>query len=204
MTAPELATFNRKIISNSATYSAWYAEHDAAAIHAGVTSITLRGNAAERVHIVDMKVLKNCTRPLSGAYFQGYTQGSGPTAKLAFDLDSPDPIPQQVAAGFVPLGVNFFDQEYVTLNPGETMTLAIAAFTDHYACRFRLQMIVATSLGTFSENLDNNGRPFVVTAKAAPVHGGRPYSGYQSAYAYTAPAGVPVGWEKINPATYPK
>ncbi len=204
MTAPELSAFNKNVVPNSSNYSAWYARNSAAAVHIGVTTVTLRGNEPESVHIADMKVLKDCTSPFDGAYFQGYGQGTGGTARVGFNLDSPDPIPQQVAIGFVPLGVNFFDQEYIALAPGETITLAIGAFTKHYACSFRLQMIVATSHGTFSENIDNHGKPFIVTAKAAPTQSDRPYSGYQSAYAYFAPNGVPVGWRQINPATYRK
>jgi hypothetical protein len=207
MTAAELATFNKGVVPNSSRYSAWYASHDGAAVSFGLTTVTLRGNMEESVHIADMKVLKNCGRPFTGTYFQGYTQGSGETTRIGFDLDSPDPIPQQMAItgnGLTPLGVNFFAQEYISLAPGETTTLAIGAFTTHYACSFRLQMIVATSHGAFSEVIDYHGQPFIVTARAASLHSNLPYSGYQSAYAYFASNGVPVGWEKVNPATYRK
>ena len=207
MTAGELAIFNNDIVGNSARYSAWYEGHDGAAVNFGVTTVTLRGNASEKVRIADMKVLKNCRSPFDGTYFQGYTQGSGDTVKVGFNLDAPDPIPQQMAItgnGLTPLGTNFFDQEYISLAPGETETLAIGAFTKHYACSFRLQMIIATPDGTFSENIDNHGKPFTVTARAAPAHGRFPYSGYQSAYAYLAPNGEPVGWARVTPGTYKK
>lgn len=207
MTSAELAAFNNNVVANSSAYSAWYARHDGAAVDFGITTVTLRGNARESVRIADMKVLKNCRSPFDGTYFQGYTQGSGDTIKIGFDLDSPDPIPQQMALtgrGLTPLGVNFFDQTYVALAPGENITLAIGAFTKHYACSFRLQMIVATSYGTFSENIDNHGQPFIVTARAAPTAAHLPYSGYKSAYAYLAPNGEPIGWGQINPDTYKK
>lgn len=207
MTAPQLAAFNNKIQIDSARYAAWSANHGGAALNFGVTSLTLRGNAPETVRIADMSVMKTCTRPYDGTYFQGYTQGSGQTVRIGFDLDAADPVPQQMGFtgdGLTPLGVNFFTAEYISLRPGETITLTVGAFTRHYSCSFSLRMLIATSAGTYYEDIDDHGRPFVVTAVAPPVVRNRPLSGYQAAYAYLAPNGEPTGWALVNPATYRK
>jgi hypothetical protein len=90
---------------------------------------------------------------------------------VAFDLDQPIPMPQSMARtsshGLVPLGRNYFRDHYVTLAPGKTVTLAVNIYTKRYACTFKIRMAVVTSEGTFKLDIDQNGRPFSITAKAA-------------------------------------
>jgi hypothetical protein len=205
MTKNQLQEFNTRDTMNSAAYEAWYRNIGASAIDFGVTGITLRGNYKTAVRIADMKVIKDCQAPLNGTYFQGYSQGEGDTVKIGFNLDAPDPIPQQLAItgnGLTPLGINYFDQEYISLAPGESITLTVGAFTKHYACHFRIQLMIATPDGTFTEDIDNHGEPFTVTARAAPNRQATPYSGYRAAYAYESRDGVPIGWAEVNPSTY--
>jgi hypothetical protein len=205
MTSNDLKQFNAKVVVNSSAFSSWYTDHDGAAVDFGVTTVTLRGNAREAVRVADMKVIKDCHRPFNGSFFQGYTQGDGDTVRIGIDLDSPEPVPQEMALtaarGLHPLGNSFFAVRTIELAPGETETLSIGAFTKHYACAFSLQIIVATSHGAFSQDINYRGRPFEVTAKAAPTDDGLPFSGYRTAYARIARNGNTPNWEQINPAT---
>jgi hypothetical protein len=202
MTPSELTSFNKAVVTNSRKYSRWFTSNEGAPVDFAVMSITLKGNSRQSVRIANMQVVKSCSNPFTGTYIGGYTQGTGAPVKIGFDLDSADPIPQQLGLGFTPLGINFFDQEYISLRLGKQITLSIGAFTNHYACHFRIYMTVATAHGAVKEEIGNHGSPFVVTAKAAPTRKTLPYSGYRSVYLYSATDGAIGGWKPINPARY--
>jgi hypothetical protein len=201
-----LANFNGRIVTDSTSYSTWFRQHKGAAVNFGITAITLRGNANETVRLADLRVDKSCHRPLAGAFFVGYTQGSGNTVRMGFNLDTPNPDPQTMALtaarGLFPLGENYFAGRTIQLSPGEMMTLSIGAFTKLYDCTFKFRLFVATSHGELYETIDDNGRPFQVTAMAPPSSPGHPLSGYEAAYALAPHNSAPARWERIDPSTY--
>jgi hypothetical protein len=206
MSAAELATFNRTVQLHSSENSSWFAAHNATAVDFGVTRFTLQGNSDESVRIADLRVVKDCAAPLDGTFFQGYSQGSGDTLKIGFDLDAPDPGAQALGyssgKGLFPTGDRYFDVKTVTLAPGEQETFLIGAFTKRSSCTFRIRVIVATRSGTFYQDIDQNGRPFRVTAQVPPVRAGTPLSGYRAAYAYLVPDNVNGSWQRVDPRTF--
>ncbi|MGH3629889.1 MAG: hypothetical protein ACRDRL_20925, partial [Sciscionella sp.] len=66
-----------------------------------------------------------------------------------------------------------------------------------HACRFTLQLIVTTSHGSFSENINYQGKPFELSAMAPATESNSPLSGYKTAYVDNG-----AGWTPIDPATY--
>ncbi|GHF50052.1 hypothetical protein FHX82_003841 [Amycolatopsis bartoniae] len=186
MTPAELARFNQEVSPSTRDWEGWYGDRGGAALGSGLTTITVRGNKDEQVRIVDLKVVKQCGPPFDGTFFQGYSQGTGDNVTIGFDLDQNDPSAQEMAftgaRGLFPTGDHFFDRHTVTLAPGEVETITVGAFTTQHSCTFRLQLMVATAEGSFTEDVTNAGKPFVVTAMAPPVTAGKPLSGYRQAY----------------------
>jgi hypothetical protein len=200
MNPSDLANFSASIFPNTKTFEPWYTSHQGSAIGFGFTTLTLRGNEKDQIRITGMNVIKSCRAPLNGTYFAGYSQGTADNIGIAFDLDAANPMSQDMAmaaTGITPLGTDFFAAHTVTLNHGETETLSVGAYTKKYACTFTLRMIVATSSGSFIENIDDNGKPFVVTAQINPINPDAKYSGYQAAY-----VDGPSGWAQVDPATH--
>jgi hypothetical protein len=191
----------KDIYRDSHRYESWFTEHKGAALGMGVITVALRGNADDKVQIVNVKVMKNCAKPYDGTYFRGYSQGSGDTVKVAFDLDSPSPVAQEMAwtstKGLFPTGNEFFSVRDFTLNPGETQTRVVGAYTKQYSCTFTLQLIVATPDGTFSEDISDGGKPFAVTAVAPS--GDKTLAGYHNVYVYNEG----ITWEAADPKTLP-
>ncbi|WLS43261.1 hypothetical protein Q3V37_17735 [Micromonospora profundi] len=207
MTEARLEEFNRARAEQSFDEGTWFPGQEAAAVNFGTMTLTLRGNADEQIRITEMRALKRCSEPLSGTYFRGYSQGSGDTLKIGFDMDDPNPVAQRLgysgSRGLFPTGESFFDMSVVTLEPGEKETLLIGAFTKRQSCTFTIRLVVSTSRGTFFQDIDQGGRPFRITAVAPAQHDGAPLSGYRRVYAYLVePDGTGGRWRSVDPATY--
>ena len=203
MTDEVARSFSDSIASQSDEFASWYAEHSGvAAIDAGFTNVTMRGAADEAVRVTGMEVVKDCGAPLDGTAMVGYTQGGGEDSiAVGFDLDSPAPIPQQMAdtiRGLVGTGNNYFAAKTVVVEPGEKLTLSLGAFTKRQSCTFTFRLLVATDDGTVTQDIDNNGKAFSVTAKAAPMNPEMPLSGYQAVYVQDDS----LVWQPVDPASY--
>ncbi len=203
MTGEEASSFTDSIASQSDGFASWYAEHGGvAAIDAGFTNVTVRGAADEAVRVTGMEVVKDCGGPLDGTAMVGYTQGGGEDSiAVGFDLDSPAPIPQQMAdttRGLVGTGINYFSAKTVVVEPGESLTLSLGAFTERQSCAFTFRLQVATDDGTVSQDIDDDGEPFAVTATAAATNPEAPLSGYRSAYVQDDS----LVWQPVEPASY--
>jgi trypsin-like peptidase len=200
LTPQEFAEFEE--VSASGGAASWFDVHGEVPVGFGSTKISVRGNAAEPVRIVDIKIRKNCQPPLDGTYFQSYTQGS-PTdnVMLGIDLDATETTVQELALtsgqGLIPVGEDYFSLKSIELAPGEKQDLLIGALTKKQSCSFSLQLVIATSSGQFTQDVDDNGKPFEVTAPAPAKAAGFGLSGYGAAY-----LGTSTGWIRVDPATY--
>ncbi|WP_086665812.1 hypothetical protein [Lentzea kentuckyensis] len=168
------------------SFGTWYQKHGGTALDYGFTNITVQGNDSKPVRITDMKIAKQCSAPLDGTFLKGYTQGGErETIKIAFDLDTPNPIPEQMTALEIVQGTgrNYFAVHTIELGPGEAEVLTVGAFTKRpQHCKFTLQLVVATANGTFVQDVDSTGKQFEVTGKAPAENEKTPYSGYQKLY----------------------
>jgi hypothetical protein len=130
--------------------------------------VSAEGNRAGLVRIVNIHVLKDCSRPLNGTFwFGGFLQGTLPAVDLAFNLDGVDP-PAQEAPKFYgdPLGADYFLQHEYDLKLGEPLALALSAQTSQYYCSFRFQLDLIVNGVATTEIIDSSGKPFQVSASA--------------------------------------
>jgi hypothetical protein len=203
MSDEELRAFNEETVLKSRNLAPWYTKHGGIPVDSGITVITLRGNSDETVRIVDLRAVKDCQEPFNGTYFQGYTQG-GPSEnlKLGIDLDSPDStlseLAYTMAKGLHPSGPNYFATNTVDLDPRERISITIAAFTKQYGCDFSLEMDVLTENGVVTQLIDDNGKPFRVTAFANSSEGDAPFARYEVVYAQDAE----YTWRQVDPESY--
>lgn len=200
MSRAELRDFGSETAPITNAFKKWHAAHGAASIDKATTNVSLRGNADETVRIADIEVIKECGEPYDGTYFAAYTQGSGDTIGIGFNLDLPTTIPQEMAntqaRGLYPLDGNYFSTSTIELGPDETLTLSLGAWTEAHACSFTFRLIVATSSGSYWQEIDNRGNPFVITARASDEMDEYPLAGYEAAYVQDD-----VGWTRIDPST---
>ncbi|WP_034264166.1 trypsin-like peptidase domain-containing protein [Actinospica robiniae] len=198
MSISQLQTFNTVTVANSGKYGPWYHDMNGAAIDFGYTTMDLRNTTNAQVSVTGMSVLKSCSAPLKGTLFSGYTQGTGDNVEIAFNLDGPNPMSQDMFSS-EPLGTNYFAAHTITLDPGESRGLTVGAYTKQYSCTFTLRVFVSTARGPFWQDIDDNGRPFRVTAMPPTRSVNAPYAGYQVVYVsrQQRPA-----WTQVDPATY--
>ncbi|MET9232669.1 hypothetical protein [Lentzea sp. NPDC003310] len=179
-------------------FGAWYAKHGGTVLRAGFTNITVQGNDSAPVRITDMKIRPDCSAPVDGTHLLGYTQGGErDTIKIGFNLDSSDPIPEQMTTldGMRGTGLNYFAAKTVELGPGEVEVLTVGVFTERRHCKFTLQFVVATSNGTVLQDVDAPDKGFAVTGYAAAKSPDAPYSGYRKVYRQDAT----LGWNEVDP-----
>lgn len=199
MSDTELARFNADVAPNSAAFDSWYARHGAVVLESGTITLALRGNATQEVEVTDVNVHKKCAAPLDGTYFTGYTQGTGDTVAIGLDLDEADPSPRlraRTSAGLKWTERNYFEEKTLTLEPGERETLSIGVTSGRHSCSFTLELVVATPDGVLTQRIDQQGRPFELTAPATTA--GRPPTGYRAAYAEDRD-----GWHRADPTAAP-
>ncbi|NKE55393.1 hypothetical protein FXN61_00530 [Lentzea sp. PSKA42] len=182
-------------------FHSWFDKHGGTALESGFTNITVQGNSAKPVRITDIKIATECSPPISGTFLMGYTQGGGrETIKIGFNLDNPNPIPEQMTLlndGLQGSGVNYFAGQTIELASGETEVLTVGAYTKRQHCKFKLKLVVATEKGSFLQEIDSSGKKFEVTGMATAKENGLPYSGYQKIYRQ----GPTLSWESVDPKT---
>ncbi|WP_040694393.1 hypothetical protein [Nocardia vinacea] len=157
----------------------------------GITTFTLRNIINEPVSITRMAVQKQCSTPINGTVFQGWSQGNTElNAQIGVNLDVADPVVQEMFNDgedkYRLAGPGYFDKQTVKLGPGDTETFTIGAFTQHYSCTFQLRVYVTTSRGTVYTDVAPAGEPFHVTAAAPETRSGYRYSGYEVLYSQNA------------------
>ncbi|HUQ61733.1 hypothetical protein [Lentzea sp.] len=186
------------------SFDSWYSAHGGTALESGFTNITVQGNDSTSVRITDMKIQANCIGPLTGAFLEGYTQGGDQdTIKIGFNLEAPNPFPEQMTVldnNLQGTGFNYFAARTVELDPGETEVLTIGVRTKKGHCTFKLQLVVATANGTVLQEIDAPGKRFAVTAMATAESAEKPYSGYQKVYRQDDT----LSWNSIDPKSPPR
>lgn len=202
MSPAQLTSFNSDVILKSANFSPWYAGHGAVPVDVGVATVTFRDSTSETVRITNIEAVKDCKAPYTGTIFTGYKQG-GPsgTVKIGMNLDDPQPVARELAVtseGLTPFGPGYFLTNTLDVAPGDLTTITLGAFTKHYGCSFKLRLTIVTSHGSYYQDIDDAGRPFLVTAEAPAAKAGYPDSGYQTAYAQ----GPSTQWSAVDPQTY--
>lgn len=165
------------------------------------------GNEKTTVTIDGIQIVKHCQPPLDGTLLDSPSQGVNGNIGIGFDLDSSIDFARKYDYGYK--GGDFFRDQVVTLAPGETQTFAIEAQTLMHDCQFTLKMTVATPGGAVTENIDDNGKPFELTAIEGSKSLASPYSAYSALYVGGVTAMLTPGlhdpkgnFVQVNPKTF--
>lgn len=210
LTVDQLNALTSTVYPNTASYAAWVKANDVEQVGETDTTIQVRGNWPESLSISNIRVHKTCQPPASGTYFQGYTQGGGPgpVVRIGFDLDGPQPVAEELAQtqgrGLAPDGNEYFAvNAAITVQPTATQSIILQTTTNDHDCSFTYELDVASSKGTYSETITDDGQPFRLTAKAPIASNGHPLSGYADAYVLGPNGGNgPEFWRRVVPATF--
>ncbi|GAA1002649.1 hypothetical protein Aple_001140 [Acrocarpospora pleiomorpha] len=127
------------------------------------TQIVLENIGTTKVRIMGIRVVKECGPPLSGTIFFSIPQGDQLSTTLGFDLDETAPAARSIDEGDR-WGKAYFSTHTVLLEPGEQKVFEIKVKTDEYYCEYRFAMKTLRDRITQEEPIDNNGKPFRISA----------------------------------------
>ncbi|OZV81668.1 hypothetical protein CA850_10930 [Micromonospora echinospora] len=170
-------------------------------VESGVSTVELEleGNRGKEVRITDIAIRPRCREPLTAALFDNAPQGTAETVQIGYDLDrdpvfaqestvvDDDPLPQ--------LTGNYFASRKYTLKRDEQVTFRLSAVTREKYCEytFRVEFIADGNVG--SMDVDNQGRPFQVTALVTR-NGLLDCSAYQQMHQTSG-----RGWARVAPSS---
>jgi len=187
LSTAQLSALNSSATAGNSEYEAWLLDHGAVPTGLGLISVTIVGNSVTPVTITQMQVVKQCAQPLTGTLFYDPSNVGGPTSvpTVYFDLDTAVTVGTYAppTGSGKAAGGSFFAKEVVKLGLHEQQTLAIQVRTARQYCTFTFQLTIATSSGQATETIDDNGRPFALTAANNGPFSGPPYSAYHVIYA---------------------
>ena len=164
--------------------------------------IVLRGNADQTVVIAGMRVVTECTSPLTGTLLYSPPAGASTNVDVGFNLDAQFPIAQD--ARNAALSGNYFAEHTISLRRGETQTLLVHAITRRQFCHFTYQLIVDNGSKQVSEPISDHGKPFVVTAPLIQFHsnGSASFTSYRTLYVGGVANPANDGYVPADPNTY--
>ena len=214
LTADDLGRLNA-LNQTDPAYQAWFTDHHAVDADSTDVELVLEGNRAHTVRIVAVQPVVSCAAPLSGTLFLSPSAGSDTSTQLLLDLDNPHALPSYIASdagGAITSGQDFFASHTVSLTQGEQFTFKLVASSRSHYCTFTLDVTALDGDQSVLEHVDNNGKPFAVSAlvDGDPTNP-RPgeYSAYQALYVGgVANAGHGTNsfgddlWAPADPQTY--
>jgi hypothetical protein len=187
LSTAQLSALNSSATAGNSEYEAWLLDHGAVPTGLGVISVTIAGNSVTPVTITQMQILKHCGQPLTGTLFYNPSNVGGPISvpTIYFDLDTAVTMGAYAPppGSGKPAGGSFFAKEVIKLGLHEQQTLTIQVKTAMQYCTFTFQLKIATSSGQVTKTIDDNGRPFALTAANNGPSSGPPYSAYHVIYA---------------------
>jgi hypothetical protein len=148
-------------------YQAWFTAHGAVDADSTDIEIVVEGNRDHAVRVLGLQPIARCAPALNGTLFLSPSAGSDTSTQLLIDLDDPHALPSYIAqdnAGDITSGKDFFGAYTVSLAPAEQYTFKVVASTTGHYCTFTLAMTVLDGTQTLVERVDDNGRPFRVSA----------------------------------------
>lgn len=169
----------------------------------GTVKITMRGAASDTVTITGMDVVKQCGAPLTGTLFYSPPAGESTSIDLGFNLDDPiSPAQNEQGGSF---SGSFFAGKDITLQTGEVQTLNVTVGTSEHYCTFYFELHVVTETGVVSEKIDDNGKPFAVTAIPVGGANGIDFAAYSTVYVggvANSDGNAGGAFVQVNPKTY--
>jgi hypothetical protein len=178
-----------------------------------IIQLTMQGNRAGQVRILDMQPLVQCNTPLTGTLFYSPPAGEGKTAKLGFELDKPNHVARTYSQERG-LGGSYFVDKTISLARDEQQVFSIYVVTKRY-CEFRLRLKLLDGSKTIFETVGNgagvDGRalPFKITAMNVrdDFVGPGAFSAYKRMYAGGVTTSICAnggGWIKTDSGNIPR
>lgn len=162
------------------------------------TQLVVQNDRRHVVRIINLRVVKDCTRPVTGELIYSPSAGSDNDIRLGFDLDSDD-TEAETAQGWDTFSwkPDYFANHTVSIPPGDQQVFNIRTVVTKYACTFRFQAEVLDGKKKSFQLISNGDQPFRASAKA------KSFSDYGTIYAggVASPAGDDT-YQRVDPKTY--
>lgn len=138
---------------------------DSIEVNSVTTSIMLTNERDQDIKIVNIEPdIVERGKPWSGTIFCVPPQEGVPNLQMLFDLDSPNPIARTTNEAMTEIGDPFFQSKTIDVAKKGQETLAVRATTDRHFVAFRLRVTYVINQERKEAVIDDNGRPFRVTA----------------------------------------
>jgi hypothetical protein len=171
------------------------------------------------VRIVQIRVVKSCQRPWTGALYQSGGGGAfEQVVRLSFNLDSGDPYAKYVNthAQYLTSHVGMADPDYfsvetIELAPGGQQVFNIIAYTGSQYCSFHYLATIISDGRTIDQAIYDHGRPFRVDGLPQGGNGSTVFSRYKELYLGLDSSPIldgslvqvdPKTYDQGNPATW--
>lgn len=131
----------------------------------GIT-IRMLNRGQRRARVIGLEVVDLVRKPpLDGTLLHLPGQGGVDVFRIAFDLDETTPVPHGIDKQGQVLG-SFFHRQELELSRGDRDTIWVPVLVSKYSTRFRLRLsyLAGDSRTPQHVTLDENGRPFALTA----------------------------------------
>ncbi len=162
-------------------FDRWAVAHGGVSSDLALTRVIVEGNRSSSVEILGIQAKAQCRQPLDGTIFSSPTAGANPVARMGFDLDSADPVAMKATGSYVSQEP-YFETETISLSPGEHEVIDLVAVTSRHYCRYTFLMKVLYGEQITTETIDDNGKPFEVSALYQRNAHESPVFQYRSAY----------------------
>ncbi|WP_329430349.1 hypothetical protein OG339_20040 [Streptosporangium sp. NBC_01495] len=152
--------------------------------------MTLRGQWVRPVQVTEIRAKVKRFAPLEGTLIRAGAQGGGPIIDIGFDLDANDVV-ARLRTDELTLGKPYTDDNQLTVEPGEIVTLDIVAQTRRHYCEWDIHLDVEVDGVREPQPLvvRDGDRSFQTTAPAAS---------YSARYFYDLDP-LSGGWKPTGP-----
>ncbi|MGW6455490.1 helix-turn-helix domain-containing protein, partial [Streptomyces sp. NPDC055078] len=138
---------------------------EAIEVESVTSSILLTNERNQKIKIVNIEIdIVERGSPWSGTLFCVGPQAGGPNMQMLFDLDTAKPVARSTDATMEEVGPPFFYSRTIDLEGKGQETLAVRAVTKRSFVAFQLLVTYLIGQERKVVAIDNNGRPFRVTA----------------------------------------
>ncbi len=208
ISAPELKRLNS--VRRSPAIGRWLSSRGGIR-STGDVQLVVQNASDSLVRIVQMRVIKSCQRPWTGALYQANGGGAfEQVVRLSFNLDSGDPYAKYVNTHSRYLvshagkaDPDYFSVETIELAPGRQQVFNIIAYSSSQYCAFHYLATIISGEKTVYQAIYDHGRPFRVDGFPQDRNKNIVYSRYKELYlGLDASPNLDGSLVQVDPKTY--
>jgi hypothetical protein len=160
----------------------WVSRHGGVDLWFTYVKLIIKNTWSEQVSITDIRAVVDRKPPLNGTLLWAPPQGADVLAKFGFNLDDSEPLAraprvdgaEQIEAGQRDVKAlldrsAYLSEHKIDLAHLERETFDVIAGTTKHYCPFRIRISGLVGERSFSQEVDDHGEPFKVTAPAGYV-----------------------------------